>query len=169
MSSSNVSSQQAVSATQQLVNNTSVINRKVDELAATLEGLSISDKVREIIEEQLKSIKTKEVSVKLKALEHYNGKSRPLRSWLTEASLHMENKGIIGNEAKIRFIGGHLKDRAWDWFEPFMRERNTKPRVEWSDRATSVFSSYEELSKAMTQVFLAISMNEKLQQRNFSN
>jgi hypothetical protein len=148
-----VSSQQAVSATQQLINNTSVINRKVDELAATLEGLTINDDIRDMIQQQLQGIRTNEVRVKLKALEHYDGKSRPLRSWLTEASLHMENKGIVGDEAKIRFIGGHLKGNAWDWFEPFPRERNNKPKVEWSDRTTNVLASYRSLSKAMTQVF----------------
>jgi hypothetical protein len=153
MSSSNVSGQQAVSTTQQLINNTSVINRKVDELAATLEGLTLNEDIREMIQQQLQGIKTSEERVKLKALEHYDGKSRPLRSWLTEASLHMENKGITGDDARVRFIGGHLKGSAWDWFEPYARERNTKPKAEWSDRTMSVLASYKTLSKAMTQVF----------------
>jgi uncharacterized protein (DUF885 family) len=55
-------------------------------------------------------------------------------------------------EAKARFIEGHLKSKAWDWFEPFMRERGSKPKVEWSDRTIRVFSSYKEMSKAMIQV-----------------
>jgi hypothetical protein len=153
MSSSNATGQQPPSVSQQLVNNTSAINRKVDQLADIVAGLTINDDVREIIEQQLQSIKTKEVKVKLKALEHYDGMSRPLRSWLTEAELHMENKGVDGDEAMIRFIGGHLKGRAWNWFEPFMREKKEKDQEDWSDRTKRVFSSYKELRKAMTQVF----------------
>jgi Retrotransposon gag protein len=34
-----------------------------------------------------------------------------------------------------------------------MRERANKPKVEWSDRTTRVFSSYNEMSKAIIQVF----------------
>jgi hypothetical protein len=153
MSGSNAAGQQPTNVTQQLVNNTSAINRKVDQLADIIAGLSINDDVREAIERQLQGIKAKEVVVKLKALEHYDGMSRPLRSWLTEAELHMENKGIVGEEARTRFIGGHLKGRAWNWFEPFARERSERPQDEWSDRTTRVFSSYRELRKAMTQVF----------------
>jgi PAS domain-containing protein len=153
MSSSNATGQQVPNVTQQLVNNTSVINRKIEKIHETLEGLSISDEVREVIEQQLQAIRTRDIVVKLKALEHYDGMSRPLRSWLTEAELHMQNKGIVEGDAKVRFIGGHLKGGAWNWFEPFMRERNEKPIEEWSERTTKLFSSYEELRKAMIQVF----------------
>jgi hypothetical protein len=153
MSNVNAAGQQPPSATQQLVNNTSAINRKIEKLAETLEGLSLSDEVREVIEQHMQGIRTREIVVKLKALEHYDGMSRPLRSWLTEAELHMENKGIVEGDAKSRFIGGHLKGKAWNWFEPFMRERNEKPQDEWSDRTMRVFSSYEELRRAMVQVF----------------
>jgi hypothetical protein len=154
MSGSSAQGQQAaVNTTQQLVNSTSAINQKINDLAATFEGLSISEDVREVIEQQLQGIKMNGMRLKLKPLEHYDGMSRPLRSWLTEANLHMENKEITEEEAKVRFILGHLKGKAWDWFEVFMRERGSKPKVEWSDRTIRVFSSYKEMSKAMIQVF----------------
>jgi Retrotransposon gag protein len=153
MSSSNAAGQQPPSVSQQLVNSTNTIHKKVDQLAEIIAGLSISEDVREMIEQQLQGIKAKEVKVKLKALEHYDGTSRPLRSWLTEAELHMENKEVVGNDAMIRFIGGHLKGKAWNWFEPFMREKKEKDPEDWSDRTKRVFSSYKELRKAMTQVF----------------
>ena len=65
----------------------------------------------------------------------------------------MESNGITDDKAKIVFIGSHLKDNAWSWFEPFMRERDTKPEIEWSDRTTKVLKNYKELTKAMGQVF----------------
>jgi len=151
---SNTSGQQAApSTTQQLVSNTNALNRKINDLAALVEGLSISDDVKETIEQQLQEMQVREIRLKLKALEHYDGKTRPLRSWLTEANLHLENANIVDESAKVRFIGGHLKGEAWDWFEPIARERNSKPRVQWSDRTTRILSGYEELSKAMNQVF----------------
>jgi Retrotransposon gag protein len=122
-------------------------------LTSMIEGLTISDDIREAIEQQLQGIRTREVKLKLKALEHYDGKTRPLRSWLTEANLHMENANITEESARVRFIGGHLKNEAWDWFEPIARERASKPKTEWSDRTTRVLSSYRELSKALNQVF----------------
>ena len=153
--------QQASNLTNQLVNNTNVINRKVDELASALGGLSIGDEIRQTIDQQLEEIKAnvqgsnanRDRSLKLKPLEHYDGVSRPLRSWLTEADLHMENKNIVQDEARVRFVGGHLKGKAWDWFEPFMRERGEKPKVEWSDRTIRILGSYREMRKAMGQVF----------------
>jgi Retrotransposon gag protein len=151
--SSTSGQQSAPSTTQQLVNNTNALNRKINELASLVEGLSISDDVKETIEQHLQGMQVREAKLKLKALEHYDGKTRSLRSWLTEANLHMENANITDESARVRFIGGHLKNEAWDWFEPIARERASKPRVEWSDRTTRILSSYEELSKAMNQVF----------------
>jgi hypothetical protein len=45
-----------------------------------------------------------------------------LRSWLTAANLQIVNKGIEGEERKVRFIGGYLRGKAWNWFEPILRE-----------------------------------------------
>ena len=117
------------------------LNNKIETIIAGLGGLSLDDDDRGIVTQQLRGLKNRGLGVKLKPLEHYNGKSRPLRSWLTEASLHMESNGITDDKSKIVFIGSHLKDNAWSWFEPFMRERDTKQESEWSDRTTKVLMS----------------------------
>jgi hypothetical protein len=57
------------------------------------------------------------------------------------------------SEAKVKFIGGYLRGKVWNWFEPILRERDTKPRSEWSERAIRILGSYKELKKAMSQVF----------------
>src|ERR1700722_16052769 len=150
---------QASNLTRQLVDNTNAIGGKIEELTTALEGLSIGEEVRHVIERQLEDLKdeiknpsrNEKKGLKLKALEHYDG-TRPLRSWLTEAELHMENKNIAGDGEKVRFVGGHLKGKAWDWFEPFMRERGEKPRAEWSDRTVRILGSYKEMRKAIGQV-----------------
>lgn len=50
-------------------------------------------------------------------------------------------------------MGNYLIGRAWYWFEPIMRERNSKPKEDRSDRTSKVLSSYNEMRKAMRQVF----------------
>ena len=47
----------------------------------------------------------------------------------------------------MKFIGGYLRGKAWNWFEPILRERETRNRREWSE------GSYDEMKKAMNQVF----------------
>ena len=131
----------------------STLNIRIEEIIAGLGGLSLEDDERETVTQQLKGLKNRGLGVKLKPLEHYDGKSKPLRSWLTAASLHMESSGITDEKAKIVFIGSHLTGNAWSWFEPFMRERDTRPEEEWSDRTTKVLKNYAELRKAMGQVF----------------
>ena len=54
----------------------------------------------------------REKSLKLKPLDHYDGVSQCLRSWLTEADLHMENKNIVQDGARVRFVSGHLKMKS---------------------------------------------------------
>ena len=129
MSTPNHNQQASQDLTSRLVNNTNVINQKMDGLASALGGLSIGNEVRQTIDRQLEEIKERiqdnnayrDKSLKLKPLEHFDGVSRPLRSWLTEADLHMENKNIVQEAEKVRFVGGHLKGKAWDWFEPLRR------------------------------------------------
>ena len=129
------------------------MNTKTDGLATTLEGLSLNKDIKEHINNQLAGIirqveeEKRKPNMKVKDLEPYEGEKGKLRSWLTAAHLNMENKGIEGEDAKIRFIGGHLKGKAWDWFEPILRERDTLPRASWSERAVRILGSYKEMKR----------------------
>jgi hypothetical protein len=90
---------------------------------------------------------------KVKDLETFDGEKQKPRSWLTAANLQLVNKGVEGEERKVRFISGYLRGKAWNWFEPILGESDEKPRVEWSDRTTRILGSYKEMKKAMGQVF----------------
>jgi Retrotransposon gag protein len=146
---------QQASLTQHLLNSNSALNKKVDKLAEALETLTIGDDLKEYIGKQLTGIKTEGIrnEFKIKDLDTYDGEKQKLRSWLTAANLQIVNKGIEGEERKVRFIGSYLRGRAWQWFEPILRESDEKPRKEWSDRATRILNSYKEMKKAMGQVF----------------
>ena len=126
--------EQQVSATQHL----NMLNKKVDKLAETLADLTLGDDLRDYVSEQLVGIKQegKTHEYKVKDLKTFDGKKQKLRSWLTAANLQMVNKGIEGEERKVRFISGYLRGRAWNRFEPILRESDEKPRKEWSDRTT---------------------------------
>ena len=131
------------------------VNGKMEQLTATLEELTIEDETRGLIARQLGVMKQveeekKKVKVKVRDLDGETGK---LRSWITAAQLNMDNKGVEGDEDKIKFIGGYLKDKAWDWVEPILREKDAVPQEDWSDRTTKVLGSYKEFRKALNQVF----------------
>jgi hypothetical protein len=90
---------------------------------------------------------------KVKDLETFDGKKQKLRSWLTAANLQLVNKGVEGEEQKVRFIGGYLRGLPWDWFEAILRESDEKPKKEWSDRTIRILGNYNEFKKALGQVF----------------
>jgi len=169
-----MSEQQQNSLTQHLINTNSILNKKVDKLAEALETLTIGDDLKEYISHQLAGIKQEgnRQDYKVKDLETYDGKTQKLRSWLTAANLQLVNKGVEGEERKVRFVSGYFRGRAWHWFEPILRESDERPRTEWSSRTTRILGSYKELKKAMGQVFGAIDERkdaaEKLQRLRLS-
>src|SRR5467141_1413024 len=143
--------EQQVSATQHL----NMLNKKVDKLAETLADLTLGDDLRDYVSEQLVGIKQegKTHEYKVKDLKTFDGKKQKLRSWLTAANLQMVNKGIEGEERKVRFVGGYLEGLPWDWFEAILRESDEKPRNEWSKRTIRILSNYNEFKRALGQVF----------------
>jgi retrotransposon gag protein len=150
-----MSEQQQTSLSQHLVSSNNALNKKVDKLAEALEALTIGDDFKEYIGDQLKGIRQESgrPDYKIKDLDTFDGERQKLRSWLTAANLQIANKGIEGEERKVRFIGGYLRGKAWNWFEPILRESDEKPRSEWSDRATRILNSYKEMKQAIGQVF----------------
>jgi Retrotransposon gag protein/gag-polyprotein putative aspartyl protease len=150
-----MSEQQGTSVSQHLVNSNSALNKKVDKLAEALESLTLGDELKNYIGQQLSGIKQEggRPDYKIRDLETYDGEKQKLRSWLTAANLQINNKGIEGEERKVRFIGGYLRGKAWNWFEPILRESDEQPRKEWSDRTLRILGSYKEMKKAMGQVF----------------
>jgi hypothetical protein len=134
------------------------MSAKMEQLTATLDGLTIEDNTRSTIARQLGGImkqveeERKKVKVKVRDLEPFDGETGKLRTWLTAVQLNMDNKGAENDEDKIKFIGGHLKGKAWDWFQPILREKDTVPRANWSDRTERIIGSSKELKKALNQV-----------------
>ena len=147
--------QPQMTATQHLMNANNTLNRKVDKLAETLADLTLGDDLKEYVSDQLAGIRQegKTRDYKVKDLKPFDGKKQKLRSWLTAANLQLVNKGIEGEERKVRFIGGYLEGLPWDWFEAILRESDDKPRNEWSKRTTRILGSYAEFKKALGQVF----------------
>ena len=77
--------------------------------------------------------------IKPRKIKPYDGESQSLQSFLTAIELQMENDGITESERKVRYVGNYFTGRAWYWFEPILRLR--------------ILSSYNEMKKAMRQVF----------------
>ena len=156
--------QAAPSPVQDIMSNINAVNAKIDSLAETINDIAIDDglksnsELKQHIDKRLAEItpkiqEKKKRDFKIKDLDTYDGETQNLRSWLTAAGLQMENKGIEGDEAKINFVAGYLRGKAWNWFEPILREKRTEKRADWSDRTTRILGSYKEMEKAMAQVF----------------
>jgi Ty3 transposon capsid-like protein len=60
----------------------------------------------------------------VRKIKPYDGESQSLRSFLTAIELQMENDGIVGSDNKVKYVGNYLEGKAWNWFEPIVRERN---------------------------------------------
>ena len=129
-----MSGEQQTSLSQHLVSSNNALNKKVDKLAEALENLTLGDDLKDYINHQLAGIRQEgsRQEYKVKDLEVFDGKKQKLRSWLTAANLQIVNKGVEGEERKVRFIGGYLRGLAWTWFEPILRESDERPRTEWS-------------------------------------
>jgi len=140
-----------MTATQHLMNANNTLNRKVDQLAETLADLTLGDDLKEYVSSQLAGIRQegKTRDYKVKDLKTFDGKKQKLRSWLTAANLQLVNKGIEGEERKVRFIGGYLEGLPWDWFEAILRESDERPRTEWSKRTTRILGSYTRNSRKL--------------------
>ena len=138
-------------------------------LSDTSRHENLGDDLKDYINHQLAGIKQEGArqDYKVKDLDVFDGEKQKLRSWLTAANLQLVNKGVEGDERKVRFVSGYFRGKVWTWFEPILRESDEKPRSEWSDRTTRILGSYKELKKAMGQMFGEIderkSAAEKLQ------
>ena len=119
---------------QHLVGSITEIDSKVDNLAKTLREIEMGENVKQVLEMQMAGLRhqiqqgalaTKGRS-KAKKVKPFDGKSQPLRSFLTAIELEMEDEGIVENEARVKYVGRYLRDDAWEWFEPIIRDQ---PRI----------------------------------------
>ena len=107
------------------------------------------------VKEDLQAIVSSQPGGKRKSVRKIKpyGESQSLRSFLTAIELQMENDRIVGSENKVKYVGNYLEGKAWDWFEPIVRERNQFERENWSARAKRILTNYGEMKKAMQQAF----------------
>jgi hypothetical protein len=66
--------------------------------------------------------------------------------------LEVEDEGITGEEAKVKYVGRYLCAGQWEWFEPIIRERNEKYWSDWSPQAKRILTDYSEMRKAIKQI-----------------
>jgi hypothetical protein len=155
--------QQQSSFQQRLVQKIEEMDDKVDSLTTSLQGLTVSDDLRQTISQQIEELRqqirgelttiaSRPNKSKVKKAKPFDGKTQTLRSFLTAIELEIEDEGIVEDEAKVKYAGRYLRDDPWEWFEPIIRERNEINRKDWSLRAERILTSYNEMKKAMKQV-----------------
>ena len=59
-----------------------------------------------------------------------------------------------GEEAdKVIYASTYLRGQAFDWFEPYIREFNDKPKKDQGDVTKEIFASYATFKKKLEQTF----------------
>ena len=130
------------------------VGRRVETLMRALNGLSLEDGDREIIEGHLREIRGETAKPpKIKDLITFEPSKQKLRGWLTAADNFVYNQKIEGEEHKVRVISSYLRGQAWDWFEPILNEANNISRTSWEERTSKIMGNYREFKKALGKVF----------------
>jgi vacuolar-type H+-ATPase subunit F/Vma7 len=54
---------------------------------------------------------------------------------------------------RVIYASTYLRGQAFNWFEPYIREFNEKPRDDWGDVTKLIFRSYAQFKKKLEQTF----------------
>jgi hypothetical protein len=85
----------------------------------------------------------------------YSGERSKLRSFLTQMDMHIAiNSAFLATEdAKVVYVSTCLRDAAFDWIEPSLREYYNESQSEWSAYTKEIFKSYKDFKKRFTAAF----------------
>jgi hypothetical protein len=86
--------------------------------------------------------------------EPFDGAKGEVRSFLTQAKAYLTvTSGIQGPVAKILCIGNLLTGKAFEWWEPTLRDYLDNEEADQDDDTKVLFASYEAFEQRLTNVF----------------
>jgi len=97
-------------------------------------------------------------AVKVHKAECFDGTRSKLRAFLTQMDMHIDvNNNVLRTQAsRVIFVSTYLRDRAFEWFEPILREYYNKARDNWGNITKEVFSDtdgYEKFRSHLNKTF----------------
>ena len=74
-------------------------------------------------------------AVKVHKAECFDGTRSKLRVFLTQMDMHIDvNHNVLRTQAsRVIFVSTYLRDRAFEWFEPILREYYNKATNDWGN------------------------------------
>jgi hypothetical protein len=92
---------------------------------------------------------------KVKEPEAYAGKRGKLQAFLTQVELYLKfhQNSLPMKSDKVLCVANLLKGKAFDWFEPRLRDYLEHTGKEQDDDTQAVFASYGEFIKQLRGVF----------------
>jgi len=90
--------------------------------------------------------------------EPYSGERGKLQSFLTQARLYtnFHRASLPEEKDKVLCIANLLKGKAFEWFEPYIRDYLENPEADWSTQTKQYFSqtnSYEIFADELKKIF----------------
>ena len=120
-----------------VASNMNALNSKMDAIAEQLKATNTDDthlqtfaqqiaavkeEIQEMITSQTGSVNQSGKRNGVRKIKPFDGESQTVRSFLTAIELQMENDGVMGDERKVNYVGNYLEGKAWNWFEPIVRQ-----------------------------------------------
>jgi hypothetical protein len=101
------------------------------------------------------ALNTQQPRIKVPKPELFHGDRKKTLNFLTQVDdyLHFSGAPFISDREKVLYVATYLRDAAEQWFRPFKREQQDKPRHQWSTRTAQLFDNYQEFKKALKDAF----------------
>jgi hypothetical protein len=84
-------------------------------------------------------------AVKVHKAECFDGTRSKLRAFLTQMDMHINvNNNVLRTQgSRVIFVSTYLRDRAFEWFKPILREYYNKATNNWGNITQEVFSELD--------------------------
>lgn len=136
-------------------------------LAATPISVQLTEMVSQL-QKQITRLEARLAAktVKVKTLEPFDGQRSKLRGFLTQLELYFRvNRGKIEADSnKVYFISTYLTDRAFNWFELFIREYYEKAEKNQNNKIKEIFAFFDVFKRYLKQTFGDIDATRNVEQ-----
>ena len=115
------------------------------------------DEMKEELEESQENLIREKAkrSLKMDPPDYYNGEKESLKRFLTQADVFLEyNKEALKTpEEQVQYVAGRLKGKAFDWFEPKLRNFLDHASDGRTEETNDIFGNYANFVEKITELF----------------
>jgi Retrotransposon gag protein/Zinc knuckle len=107
------------------------------------------------IDELQTKLEKKKTKLKLPKADTFHGARHKLQGFLTLMNLYIENEveRLQTDIDKIKYVGTSLRDEAYSWYEPYLRDFTENEPENRKAETIDLFESYRNFKTKITEVF----------------